>query len=141
MTTPDRATDPAAKRSGPSAFFAADGDTFVPQPIARGPWGETISGNYVGGILGYVLERDAGEPDFQPARLTVDLFRPAALAPVRVDTTITRQGRRLKFGRRGDDAIRHGCRPCERTVSAKGRSAGRRDLVLTGDHAPRSVHA
>jgi Acyl-CoA thioesterase N-terminal domain len=53
--------------------------------------------NYVGGILGHVLERDAGDPDFQPARLTVDLFRPAALAPVRVDTDITRQGRRLKL--------------------------------------------
>jgi hypothetical protein len=81
----------------PSAFFVADGDSFVPQPIARGPWGDTISGNYVGGILGHVLDRDAGDPDFQPTRLTVDLFRPAALAPVRVDTTITRQGRRLKL--------------------------------------------
>src|SRR4051812_27963215 len=56
-----------------SAFFAPDGDVFVPAPIARGPWGQTISGNYLGGLLGYVLERDAAEPDFQPARLTVDL--------------------------------------------------------------------
>src|SRR5689334_25434209 len=83
--------------TGPSAFFVAEGDTFVPQPIARGPWGDTISGNYVGGILGLVLERNAGNPDFQPTRLTVDLFRPAALAPVRVDTTVTRQGRRLEL--------------------------------------------
>ena len=97
MTTQDRAAEIPAPRSGPSAFFIADGDTFVPQPIARGPWGETISGNYVGGILGHVLDRDAGDPEFQPARLTVDLFRPAALAPVRVDTTVTRQGRRLRL--------------------------------------------
>ena len=97
MTIQDRAAESAASRSGPSAFFIADGDAFVPQLIARGPWGETISGNYVGGILGHVLERDAGDPEFQPARLTVDLFRPAALAPVRVDTTVTRQGRRLKL--------------------------------------------
>src|SRR6476660_6318760 len=80
-----------------TAFFTSDGDTFVPQPIARGPGGQTLSGNYVGGILGHVLERDAGEPEFQPTRLTVDLFRPAALAPVRVDTTVTRQGRRLRL--------------------------------------------
>jgi len=80
-----------------TAFFAADGDAFVPAPIARGPWGDTISGNYLGGLLGYVLERDAGDPDFQPTRLTVDMFRPAALAPVRVDTSVVRQGRRIKL--------------------------------------------
>ena len=83
--------------STPSAFFVTDGDDFVPQPIARGPWGQTISGNYIGGVLGHVLERDAGDPELQPTRLTVDLFRPAALAPVRVATTVTRQGRRLKL--------------------------------------------
>jgi hypothetical protein len=97
MTTQDRATASLVPRSGPSAFFVADGDIFVPQPIARGPWGQTISGNYVGGLLGHVLDRDAGDPGFQPARLTVDLFRPAALAPVRVDTTVTREGRRLRL--------------------------------------------
>jgi hypothetical protein len=80
-----------------TAFFTPDGDAFVPEPIARGPWGQTISGNYAGGLLGHVLEREAGDPDLQPARLTVDLFRPAALAPVRVETTVARQGRRLKL--------------------------------------------
>ena len=125
MTTRDRAAEIPAPRSGPSAFFIADGDTFVPQPIARGPWGETISGNYVGGILGHVLDRDAGDPEFQPARLTVDLFRPAALAPVRVDTTVTRRGSTTQVGRRGDDAIRHRRRPRERIVSASRRAAGR----------------
>ena len=28
------------------AFFAVDGDDLVPRPIARGPWGSTISGKY-----------------------------------------------------------------------------------------------
>src|SRR4051794_14773469 len=97
MTTEDRATQAPAQGTGPSAFLVADGDAVVPQSIARGPWGQTISGNYVGGILGHVLEREAGDPEFQPARLTVDLFRPAALAPVRVDPTVTRQGRRLRL--------------------------------------------
>jgi len=89
MTTQEGATDAPPAGKLPSAFFVADGDAFVPQPIARGPWGQTISGNHVGGILGHVLERDAGDPEFQPARLPVDLFRPAAMAPVRVDTTIS----------------------------------------------------
>lgn len=97
MTTQDSPVDSGSRGGTPSAFFVPDGKAFVPAPIARGPWGQTISGNYLGGLLGYVLERDAGEPELQPSRLTVDLFRPAALAPVRVDTTVTRQGRRLKL--------------------------------------------
>jgi Thioesterase-like superfamily len=80
------------------AFFVPEGDAFAPTDWARGPWGQTISGNYVGGLLGHVIERDAGDPELQPARLTVDLFRPAALAdPVRVETTVVREGRRLKL--------------------------------------------
>lgn len=80
------------------AFFVPDGDAFIPTDWARGPWGQTISGNYVGGLLGHVIERDAGDPELQPARLTVDLFRPAALAdPVRIESTVVREGRRLKL--------------------------------------------
>jgi Thioesterase-like superfamily len=97
MTTQDRATDAPAAGALPSAFFLTDGDAFAPTSIARGPWGQTISGNFVGGLLGLAIERAAGEPDFQPARLTVDLLRPAALAPVRVDTTVAREGKRLKL--------------------------------------------
>ena len=33
-----------------TAFFTPDGDGFAPTAIARGPWGKTISGNYVGGF-------------------------------------------------------------------------------------------
>lgn len=79
------------------AFFVPDGDYFAPTALAQGPWGQTISGNYVGGLLGHVIERDAGDSGMQPARLTVDLFRPAALAPVRVQTQVSREGRRLKL--------------------------------------------
>ncbi|MDG4667379.1 acyl-CoA thioesterase domain-containing protein [Mycobacterium sp. 236(2023)] len=80
------------------SFFIPDGDAFIPTDWARGPWGDTISGNYVGGLLGHVIERDASDPEMQPARLTVDLFRPAALAdPVCVETAIVREGRRLKL--------------------------------------------
>ncbi|WP_395309096.1 thioesterase family protein [Mycobacterium sp. AMU20-3851] len=80
----------------PTAYFFADGDTFVPTDIAQGPWGATISGNVLGGLLGFVLDREHGDPAFQPARLTVDLFRPAALAPLAVRTETVRAGRRIK---------------------------------------------
>ncbi|MDO3401247.1 hypothetical protein QWI29_14500 [Mycolicibacterium neoaurum] len=81
--------------SRPVAYFIAEGDRYTPTSIARGPWGQTISGNILGGLLGFVVDRDHGQPDFQPARLTVDLFRPAALAPLTISTTTVRAGRRI----------------------------------------------
>jgi hypothetical protein len=96
MTTQDRAPEVASAR-GARAFFVADADTYVPTPLARGPWGPSISGNFVGGMLGRTIERDAGDPDLQPARLTVDLLRPAALEPLEIHTSVVRQGRRLRL--------------------------------------------
>jgi hypothetical protein len=80
----------------PPAYFLRDGADFVPTAIAGGPWGSFMSGVFVGGILGHAVERAViGDPDLQPARLTVDLLRPAAMTPVRIRTEIVRQGRRL----------------------------------------------
>lgn len=78
------------------AFFTSDGDTFVPTAAAQGPWGATIGGQLVSGLLGWGVERDAGDPDFLPARLTVDLLRPTFMEPVRLQTTVHREGRRIK---------------------------------------------
>ncbi|MEW5809140.1 MAG: acyl-CoA thioesterase domain-containing protein [Actinomycetota bacterium] len=84
------------------AFFALQTDdagreVFAPTEWARGPWGDTISGNYLGGLLGLVGERDlAGQTaGMHPARFTVDMMRPAALTPVSVTTDVVRAGRRL----------------------------------------------
>jgi hypothetical protein len=82
-------------RQLPPAYFLRDGDAFVPTSMARGPWGSQISGNFVGGLLGHAIEAAVDDPDLQPARLTVDLLRPAAMEPVRVRTSVVRQGRRL----------------------------------------------
>ena len=82
-------------RQLPPAFFTREGDGFVPTSMARGPWGSTIGGNFVGGILGHVVENAVTDPDLQPARLTVDLLRPAAMAPLTGRTSVVRQGRRL----------------------------------------------
>ena len=68
-------------------------------PSCRRPWrrarGSSISGNFIGGILGYVIEREAADRELQPARLTVDLLRPAAMEPLRVRASTVRRGRRL----------------------------------------------
>jgi hypothetical protein len=50
-----------------------------------------MSGVFVGGILGHAVERAADDPDLQPARLTVDLLRPAPMTPVRIRTKVVRR--------------------------------------------------
>lgn len=82
--------------SGPEAFFSVAGDALVPSRWSQGPWGETISGHIMGGLLGWAVERAGGDPAFLPARLTVDLLRPTAMAPVRVETSVRREGKRIK---------------------------------------------
>lgn len=77
------------------AFLTVDGDRFVPSRIARGPWGETVSGHIMGGLAGWAVEHAQPDPDLQPARLTVDLLRPTFMEPVGVVTTVRRQGKRI----------------------------------------------
>src|ERR1700684_2477374 len=80
----------------PTSFFVRDGKGYVPTRLARGPWGPSISGNYVGGLLGRAVEQEVDDVDFQPARLTVDLLRPVALQPLQMHSSVVRDGRRLR---------------------------------------------
>lgn len=83
----------------PSCFFVTDGDGYVPTPLARGPWGPSLSGHYVGGLLGRAVEQESNDTDadLHPARLTVDLLRPVALSPLQVHSSVVRDGRRLRL--------------------------------------------
>jgi len=78
------------------AFFTADGDSYVPGAMTGGPWGQTMGGQIVGGLLGWALDRH-GDDGLQPARLTVDLLRPVPIEPVSVETSIQREGRRIRL--------------------------------------------
>ncbi|MCZ6888080.1 MAG: thioesterase family protein, partial [Gammaproteobacteria bacterium] len=46
--------------------------------------------------LAFEIERQHGEPDLQPARLTVDLYRMPDFSAVEVTTTRVRDGRRIR---------------------------------------------
>jgi hypothetical protein len=81
----------------PEAFFTVDGDSYVPGVMTRGPWGAAMGGQIVGGLLGWAIERSGIDSEFQPARFTVDLLRPVLLAPVRIQTSVQREGRRIKL--------------------------------------------
>jgi hypothetical protein len=56
-----------------------------------------MGGQIVGGLLGWGIERSGIHDAFQPARLTVDLLRPVLLEPVQIQTSVQREGRRIKL--------------------------------------------
>jgi Thioesterase-like superfamily len=82
---------------GTTAYFERDGERLVPRRIAKGGWGESVSGHVVGGLLGWAVEDIVDDADLQPARLTVDLPRPTALEPAELNTKVLRDGKRLRL--------------------------------------------
>jgi hypothetical protein len=82
----------------PEPFFHRVGDTFAPTRMANGFWGpkDNLHARVMIGLFAHVIEQQFGEPEFQPARLTVDLYRLPDLAPVTVAARLVRQGGRIK---------------------------------------------
>lgn len=79
------------------AYFGRDGGVLLPDPAVEGPWGHSISGHVIGGILARAVEESGAQDGLQPARLTVDLLRPTAVEPLEVRTTLQREGRRIRL--------------------------------------------
>jgi acyl-coenzyme A thioesterase PaaI-like protein len=84
---------------------ARDGDRLVPRPFTCGGWSDTmLDGRYLSGLVAWGAEQLQGDPDLQPARLTVDMFRPGIVAPLEVGSRVVREGRRIKVV---DVSVRH----------------------------------
>lgn len=65
-------------------------------PSTEGGWNPgTLMGRHLAGLVASGAERHA-EPDLQPARLTVDMFRPATMGPTSLPTRVVRDGRRIR---------------------------------------------
>ncbi|MFC3172745.1 thioesterase family protein [Novosphingobium bradum] len=78
-------------------FFRREGDWLVPTSQAKGPWkAGTLHGRVIIGVLAAEIERLHGDPDFLPARLTVDMHRAPAMAPLQVVTRVVRDGARIR---------------------------------------------
>lgn len=81
------------------SFFTSSGDDLAPADLARSLWSENqMHGVALSGALARALEgqvAELGRTDLRPARYTVDLFRPAAMALCRTTTRVVREGRRL----------------------------------------------
>ena len=81
-------------------FFNSDTNSqvlFHPTDAARGPWShESLHGHVLGGLMAHAIEQEHGSEEFQPARLTVDMFRLATHGPVTITTSVARQGGRIR---------------------------------------------
>jgi hypothetical protein len=78
-------------------FFRRIGETYQPTPSSRGPWSPTsLHGRVVAGLLAHAVEQRYGEPEFMPARFTIDMYRLPDLSAAEVSVTPIREGRRIK---------------------------------------------
>lgn len=96
----------------PQAFYALEGDLATPTELTRGPWDE--SHQHAGppaALLGRAIEalptRD--ETPMRVARITYEILRPVPIAPLRVETEIERDGRKVQMASAalyaGDDEV------------------------------------
>ena len=107
------------------AFFAREGEAYLPQPAARGPWAaESLHGRVVIGLCGYELERTHGGPEWMPARLTVDMYRLPDFSPITAVTRVIRGGRRIKVA------------DCELISAGKSVARGTCQFLIRGENAP-----
>ncbi|MET0183348.1 MAG: thioesterase family protein [Caulobacterales bacterium] len=108
------------------AFFRRDGAFLIPQPMARGPWGQqSINGRAIVGLLGYELERLFSGAGYLPARLTVDMHRLPGFDPIEIVPTVIRDGKRIKVIEAdlisgGQKAARASCQILLKTENASG---------------------
>ena len=78
-------------------FYRREGDLYAPNPVSRGPWSPTsLHARVVAGLLAAEIERVYGEPEFIPARFTIDLYRLPDFTPAEVRLRPVREGRRIK---------------------------------------------
>lgn len=55
-----------------------------------------LHGRLLGGLAAVELEQAFGGPQWRATRLTVDMFRPAAMAPLQIEVASVRHGRRVR---------------------------------------------
>jgi hypothetical protein len=82
----------------PPSFFLRDGDGYVGTILARGPWDDgSAHGGPVAALIGREVELFDPDPDLVTVRYTIELLRPVPLAPLRMECTVLRPGKRVRL--------------------------------------------
>lgn len=81
-----------------TALFEPDASFVVPTDLARGPWSpQALHGGPPSGLLAQRVEQAEGGDGMQVARITIELLRPVPVAPLAVETTLLRPGRKVQL--------------------------------------------
>jgi hypothetical protein len=81
-----------------TALFSVDGDVLVPSELTRGGWSDDAQhGGPPSGILARAIESAPTLAPMQVVRFTVDLIRPVPLEPLRIETSVVREGKRIQL--------------------------------------------
>ncbi|MGE0385555.1 MAG: thioesterase family protein [Gammaproteobacteria bacterium] len=89
-------TDPMP--AGAAALYRRDGESFVPEPNAAGPWDAGLqAGGSMAALLAHAAEAVPTPCEMVPVRTTIDLMRPAPMAPTQARTQVLREGRKLQL--------------------------------------------
>jgi hypothetical protein len=80
------------------ALFRLDGDRFIPHELTRGPWApDAMHGGAVSALLARAAESVPTLVPMQAARLSIELMRPVRLVPLRVETRVLREGKKVQW--------------------------------------------
>ena len=82
------------------SLFTLDGGIYLPTPWAVGPWDPNlIHGSSTAALFAYGFEAQLPGAEWLLARLSIDIFRPVAVAP----TSLRGEVVRMTYTERGDD--------------------------------------
>jgi acyl-CoA thioesterase len=78
-------------------YFERKDDAVVARLHASSVWSDQmVGGRPLAALVAWGAERDHGEEGWQPARLTIDMFRPAPIAPLVVTSERVRDGGQVR---------------------------------------------
>jgi hypothetical protein len=80
------------------AIFRVDGNDVVTSPFAAGPWDPSMQhGSPPAALAVWAAERIASPVAMRIARVSVDLMRPVPVAPLRIESEVLREGRKIQL--------------------------------------------
>ena len=81
----------------PAYFVQQANGSFRPTPSAAASWSDgVLSSQAIAGLAASTLERKYGAVGYLPARLTLDLLKPARAVPTHTQTRLIRHGHRMR---------------------------------------------